>query len=79
MTEGETVGWHHRQADMNLSKLQEMVKDWEAWRTAVSDLKESETTEWPNNHTVDASPWRRIDSAHTGVSCNATSQRQVNK
>ena len=41
MTEDETVGWHH-QVDMSLSKLQELVKDREAWHAAVA---ESDMTE----------------------------------
>ena len=32
MTEDEMVGWHHDSMDMRLSKLQEIVKDREAWR-----------------------------------------------
>ena len=29
--------------DMNLSKLQEIVKDWEAWRAAVHGVAKSQT------------------------------------
>ena len=32
-TEDEMVGWHHRVNDMSSSKLWEMVKDREAWRS----------------------------------------------
>ena len=40
MTEDDMVGWHHSM-DTSLSKLQEMVKDREAWRVAVHRVTKS--------------------------------------
>ena len=49
MTEDEMIGWHHRLNGHELSKLQEIVKDSEAWRTPVQGCKESYMTERLSN------------------------------
>ena len=43
MTKDELIGRHHRVNGLNLSKLQEMVKDREAWRAAVHGVRKSQT------------------------------------
>ena len=43
MTEDEMVGWLIKSMDMSLSKLQEMVKDREAWHAAVHGVSMSHT------------------------------------
>ena len=37
------VGWNPDSTDMSLSKLQETVKNREAWRDAVHGITESQT------------------------------------
>ena len=37
------VGWHHPTKDVNLGKLQKMVRDKEGWYTAVYGVTKSLT------------------------------------
>ena len=48
VTEDEMIGWHHW-LNGRLSKVQETVKDREAWSAAVHGTAESDTTEHLNN------------------------------
>ena len=40
--EDEMVGWHHGSNNMSLSKLQEIVKDREAWCAAAHGVTKSQ-------------------------------------
>ena len=50
------VGWHHQSMDMNFSKLQEIVKDREAWHAAVYGVTKSQTqlSNLTHTHTQDS-------------------------
>ena len=43
MAEDEMVRWHHQLRDTSLSKLQEIVKDREAWHSVVHGVSKSQT------------------------------------
>ena len=43
ITEDEMVEWHHRLNEHELSKLQRLVIDREAWRAAVHGVTKSQT------------------------------------
>ena len=50
--EDEMVGWHHLSMDMSLSKVWEIVKDREAWSTAVHGLQRVRY-DWAKNNNQD--------------------------
>ena len=54
------VGWHHWFNGMNLGKLQEMVRDREAWRAAVHGVTEIRLGDWTTTAIqleMTSSPW----------------------
>ena len=46
--------------DMSLSKLWEIVKDRQAWWSAVHESAESDTTEGLNNNMMLETPWSSL-------------------
>ena len=43
MTEDEIVGWHHQLNGLSLGRLQELVRDKEAWHAAVHGVTKNRT------------------------------------
>ena len=41
MTEDEMVGWHHWLSGHESEQAQELVMDWESWRSAVHGVTKS--------------------------------------
>ena len=61
MTEDEVIGWHHRLSghdSMDMSRLQELVMDREAWYAAVHGVAKSRTEQL--NCSLLASSFHRI-------------------
>ena len=69
VTEDETVGWHHWWVDINLGKLQEIVRDREAWHTAVHGVMKSHT--WLSNGTTGTTLQKNINWKIKGARKNA--------
>ena len=43
VSEDEMAGWHHYAIDMNLGKLQKVVRDREAWRAVAHGVTKGQT------------------------------------
>ena len=54
------VGWHHSLMDMNLSKLQEKMKDRGTWSAAIRGVTELDMTgkQLNNNKNNNSDLWR---------------------
>ena len=63
MTEDKRVRWHHDSMHMSLKKLQEMVKDREAWNVAVHWITKSQIglSDWTEmNRYIDSERERKM-------------------
>ena len=50
MTEDVVVGWQHWFKGYELSKLCELLKNWEAWSAADHGIEKSQISEWLSNN-----------------------------
>ena len=78
VSEDEMAGWHHYAIDMNLGKLQKVVRDREAWRAVAHGVTKGQTWlgDWTTTIQYDQCK-RRLEYRHTQREKHVKTQEKV--